>query len=87
MGPVQQTTLSIHVQGPQQETLAREFRAVRSQWQLLLCRSDFTLSELLQEASFDRCARRMRYDTYKQGQQSWRSIPIDIYAPILRLVS
>ena len=75
MGPVQQTTLSIHVQGPQQETLAREFRAVRSQWQLLLCRSGFTICALLYEAILDP---RMRY-TSKQAQNSWRSFPLHIY--------
>ena len=52
---------------PSSESLAREFRVLHSQWQLFLCRPDFTICALLAEAIFDRCAPRVRYDTSKKA--------------------
>ena len=52
---------------------------IRSQRQLVLCRSDVTISALLSEAVFDRCAPRMRYHTCEPAGHSWRSFPLHTY--------
>ena len=58
------------------KTLASEFHVFLSQWQFLLCQSDFTIYPLLPEAIFDRWA---LLDTAKQAQHSWQSFPLHIY--------
>ena len=40
---------------------------------------DLTIYALQPEAHFDLCAQRMRYDTFKQAEHRWRSLPFHIY--------
>ena len=51
---------------------------LRSQWQPLLCRSDFTINAQLLETISDYCALCMRYNTSKQAQHRWRSFTLRI---------
>ena len=50
--------------------LACEFCVFRSQWQLLLCWSDFTFYTI-----FDCCALHIHCNTSKQAQHRWPSFP------------
>ena len=61
------------------KTLACESCVFCPQWQLLVCQSDFTIYALLPEAIFGCCASRMRDNTTKLVQHSWRSFPIHPY--------